>query len=127
MRMSKMSVNIGFTVPPALADRFDRLSREEESTKSEMFRRILRFYLAHREPTKQGSSDPAAWAERLILKAQEEKSRNPLSPSEFLAGIEKAQRYGEQRAKALGIESEEQLNEMLYAERKAKRQAASRS
>lgn len=119
MRMSKMSVNIGFTVPPSMADEFEQLAREERSTKSELFRRMFRVYQTYRNPIKQRADAPETWMERLILEAQEEERRAPMQAGEFMAGIEKAQRYGEQRAKALGIESEEELNKILYAERKA--------
>jgi hypothetical protein len=49
---------------------------------------------------------PAAWVERLIMEAQEEERRKPLSPKEYRAEIERAGRYGAKRAKALGERSE---------------------
>lgn len=125
--MSRISKNIGVTVPPAMADEFEQMAREEQSTKSEMFRRMLRFYQAYRNPIKQRTDNTEGWVERLILEAQEEERQNPMSAKEFAAEIEKAQRYGAERSKALGIQSEEELNEMLYAERKTSRQTARRS
>jgi hypothetical protein len=46
------------------------------------------------------------------------KSIKPIS-EEFMGTIKRIQSYGAKRLKALGIASEEQLDEMLYAEREA--------
>lgn len=119
--MSKVSKNIGFTVPPEMADELERFAREDRSTKSEFFRHMFRVYKTYRNTVRQRTDNTAGWVERLILEAQEEERRDPMPAGEFMTRIEKAQRYGERRAKALGIESEEQLNETLYAERKAAR------
>ena len=62
------------------------------------------------------------WVERLIAEAQEEERRNPISNEEFAASIKSAQQYGAERLKALGITSEEQLNEILSQDREERRQ-----
>jgi metal-responsive CopG/Arc/MetJ family transcriptional regulator len=53
MGMAKTTVNIGFTVPPSMAEEFERLAREEQSTKSELFRRMFRLYQSYREQSEQ--------------------------------------------------------------------------
>jgi hypothetical protein len=126
MSMSRISKNLGFTVPPAMAEEFEQLAREEHSTKSEMFRRMFRLYQSYRKPLKKRLEATNGWAERLILEAQEEERRNPLSDGEFASAIERAQSYGAERSKALGITSEEQVDEILYEDRQERQQAASR-
>lgn len=127
MLMSRISKNIGVTVPPAMADEFEQLAREEQSTKSEMFRRMLRFYQSYRNPIKQRTDNTERWVERLILEAREEERRNPMTAEEFAAETERLMDYGAERSRALGIRSEEELNEILYAERETSRQATRRS
>ncbi len=51
--MSRTTTNIGFTVPPGMAEEFARLSREEQSTKSELFRRMFRLYQRYQEQAEQ--------------------------------------------------------------------------
>lgn len=118
MLMSRVSKNLGFTVPPAMVDEFERVAREERSTKSELFRRMFRFYQSYRTPLKARSDTPDAWVERLILEAQAEERRTPLSAEAFAAEIEGAQHYGAERVQALGLATEEQLNERLYEDRR---------
>lgn len=115
--MARISKNLGFTVSPAMADKFEQVAKREQSTKSELFRRMFRLYLSYVEPIQERSDTPDAWAERLILEAQEQDRQNPISGQAFLAEIEQAQRYGAKRSKALGITSEEALNAILYEER----------
>jgi len=121
MTMARISKNLGFTVPPRMAEEFERVAVEEGSTKSELFRRMFRLYQSYRTPIKKRFEVTDEWVERLILEAQEEERRNPISAEEFAASIKSAQQYGAERLKALGITSEEQLDEILYAERKASR------
>jgi len=64
-----------------------------------------------------------SWVERLISEAQEEERRNPMSAEESAASITRAQQYGAERSKALGITSEEQINEILSQDRQERRQA----
>ena len=131
MIMTRISKNIAFTVPPTMAEEFEQLASEEQSTKSELFRRIFRFYLASRKaPKKQlGNSETNfdVWIEQVIFDAIEEKKTNPMS-DEALCGLdEKLLNYGAERAQALGITSEEQINDIVYEERQKHRQAARRS
>ncbi|BBL77484.1 ribbon-helix-helix protein, CopG family [Methylomagnum ishizawai] len=125
--MSRVSKNLGFTVPPAMAEEFEQLAKAEQSTKSELFRRMVRLYKTYRNPIGQRTDNAEGWVERLILEAQEEERRNPMTAEEFAAETERLMDYGAERSRALGIRSEEELNEMLYAERETSRQATRRS
>lgn len=127
MGMSRVSKNLGFTVPPRMAEEFEQVAVEEGSTKSELFRRMFRLYQTYRKPLKQQGDFTEAWMERLILEAQEEERRNPMSTEAFTAETERLMRYGAERSRALGIQSEEDLNELLYADRQTSRQATRRS
>ena len=77
MSMSRISKNLGFTVPPRMAEEFEQAAREEGSTKSELFRRIFRLYQTYRRPHPSGAeaSTDAGWVERLILETREEERR----------------------------------------------------
>lgn len=109
-----MSKNIGFTVPPRMADDFEQIAIEEGSTKSELFRRMFRLYQSYRAPLQSRGQSSDVWVERLIGEAQEAERRAPMSATEFVSEIDRAQRYGAQRARALGIDSEKQLDNLLY-------------
>ena len=115
--MARTSRNLRFTVPPRMADEFERVAEEEGSTKSELFRRMFRLYQTYRAPLVNRTQAPDAWVERLILEAQEAERRGPLNAKEYSAEMERSQIYGAQRAKALGINSEKELENMLYGKR----------
>jgi hypothetical protein len=124
MNMARTSQNIAFTVPPVMAKEFEQLAQEEQSTKSELFRRIFRFYQSSRRSKKQTSSsetDFDAWVENIIFDAVEEKKSNPMSVEETFETDEKLLRYGAERAQALGITTEEQINDIVYEERQKHR------
>jgi hypothetical protein len=115
--MARISKNLGFTVPPRMAEDFERVATEEGSTKSELFRRMFRLYQSYRTPLKNQELSPDVWVERLIVEAQEAERQSPMSAKEFTTEIERAKRYGTQRAEALGITSRKALDDILYAER----------
>ena len=75
MNMARVnSKNIAFTVPPVMAEEFERLAEEEQSTKSELFRRMFRFYQASRKITqKQQTSENEfnAKVEKVIFETTE--------------------------------------------------------
>lgn len=127
MLMTRISKNIAFTVPPVMADEFERLAREEQSTKSELFRRIFRFYQASRKSSKKQTQDIEinfdAWVERVIFEAVE----NPVSDKELSELDEKLLSYGDQRAQSVGITSEKQINDIVYEERQKHGPTARRS
>lgn len=127
MLMTHFSKNISFTVPPLMADEFQRLAHEEQSTKSELFRRIFRFYQASRKLSEKQTQDIEidfdAWANQVIFEAVE----NPMTDKELCELDEKLLSYGAERAQTLGIMSEEQINDIVYEERQKNRQAVCRS
>lgn len=122
MSMSRLTKIIGFSVPPVLADEVEQIAKEEDRTKSELFREMLRVYRSYRKRQPEPAIDEA-WVMQVINEAQEEERRTPISAEEFAAAIERGQRYGAERLKVLGMDkmTEEEFNEMLYAERKASR------
>ena len=125
--MARVSKNVGFTVPPRMAEEFERLAREEGSTKSELFRRMFRLYQSYQRPLEQRGLGSAAWVERLLAEAQDEERHSPLRDEEFRAGMEQARRYGTERARVLGVTSEEDINTIVYEERQRKQNASRRS
>lgn len=118
--MTRLTKILSFSVPPVLADEVKQIAQEEKRTNSELFREMLRVYRAYRKKQPEPAIDEA-WALQLIREAQEEELRAPLSAEEFATGVKRAQRYGAKRLNTLGITTEEQLNDMLYAERKTPR------
>lgn len=123
--MSRITKIIGFSVPPVLADEVEQIAREEKRTKSELFREMLRVYRSYRKRQPEPAIDEA-WVMQVIREAQEEERRNPMSAEEFAAESERLMRYGAERSKALGITSEEEINDIVYEERQKHRQAARR-
>lgn len=127
MNMARVSKNLGFTVPPVMAEEFERLASEEGSTKSELFRRMFRLYKSYRTPLERRGFDTGSWVERLLAEAQAEEERVPLRVEEFRAGIGRATQYGAERAESVGISSEEEINTLVYEERQKNRNASRRS
>ena len=72
--MAKTTVNIGFTVPPGMAEAFERLAREEQSTKSELFRRMFRLYQSYRGQAEQSEKKRL---ERVLQPGQPEGGESP--------------------------------------------------
>ncbi len=127
MSVARVSRNLGFTVPPGMAEEFERLAREEGSTKSELFRRMFRLYQSYRTPPKSRGGTAVAWVERLLAEAQTEERQSPLSDEAFEEGMERAMRYGAERANVIEISSPEDVNDIVYEERYGNRGASRRS
>lgn len=53
MYMARMSKMVGFTVPPEMAEELESIAREEQRTKSELFREMFRVYRNHRRQRQQ--------------------------------------------------------------------------
>ncbi len=47
--MARTAVTVGFSVPPEIAEKVERIAREEGRSKSELFREMVRTYEAQRE------------------------------------------------------------------------------
>lgn len=127
MTMARVSKNLGFTVPPRMAEEFERVALEEGSTKSELFRRMFRLYQSYRKPIKRQFEATDTWVERLILEAQEEERRNPMTAEAFKAESKRLAGYGEERLNAMGLagltdeQLMDQVNDIIHAERQKRR------
>lgn len=64
---------------------------------------MFRLYQSYRNPLQSRAQAHEVWVERLILEAQEVERRHPLGVEDFRAEIQQAQRYGAERAKAVGM------------------------
>jgi hypothetical protein len=118
MAVSRLTKNLGFSVPPRMAEEFERVAAKEGSTKSELFRRMFRLYQSYR-PTFAGRGQSAeAWVERLILEAREAEREGPLSAQEFARETDALRQYSAERARALGIAAEEDVDHIVYAARR---------
>lgn len=129
--MARIVKNLAFTVPPAMAEEFERLALEEHSSKSELFRRIFRFYQASRKTARQDSNDDEArfdvWVEKIIFDAIEEKKTQPLDAAALSEVDDALLLYGAQQATSVGISTEEQVNDIIHEERQKRRHAARRT
>ena len=131
MSMSRLTKIIGFSVPPVLADEVEQIAREEQRTKSELFREMLRVYRSYRKKQPEPAID-TAWVMQVIREAQEEERHNPMSAEAFKTESARLARYGEERLKAMGMDelTEDQfmdrVNDIIHEERQKRRQAASR-
>ena len=55
--MTRMTRMVGFSIPPTMAEEFERMAEEEQRTKSELFREMFRVYRNYRlEKQKEGTS-----------------------------------------------------------------------
>ena len=117
MTVSRITKNLGFSVPPRMAQEFERVAAEEGSTKSELFRRMFRLYQSYRRPLARRGQSAEAGVGRLILEAQEAERVSPLSAEEFAQETDALREYGAKRARAIGITSEEDLDQLIYATR----------
>lgn len=99
--MSKTTETVGFSVPPPLARKIEKIAKAERRTKSELFREMLRIYKRYRQQRERKEDE--AWMMKLIKEAQEEQKKNPMSPEELLQEFEASARYGAAQAKKLGI------------------------
>jgi Ribbon-helix-helix protein, copG family len=121
MTVARATKNIGFTVPPSMAEEFEEVAKEEQSTKSELFRRMFRFYKAARRPRGKQGADFNAWIDKVIFDALEEKRTSPMS-DEALADLEHAV-FVATRSTPFSNMSEEEIDRIVYEERKTRRQA----
>jgi metal-responsive CopG/Arc/MetJ family transcriptional regulator len=98
--MSRTSKIVAFSVPPAMVKEVETLAKEECSTKSELFREMVRVFRRYRA---QRDRDEERWILNVIAEAKAEQAKNPKSMEELLAEDERLVRYGQQQAKKLGI------------------------
>src|SRR5919198_5625854 len=110
--------HVGFTVPPPIAEEFERIARKEQRTKSELFREMFRVYRSYRKRQPEPEIDDE-WVMQAIREAQEEQERNPMTPDELVAEFKELARYGARQAKKVGIdvEDDEVINRLVHEER----------
>jgi metal-responsive CopG/Arc/MetJ family transcriptional regulator len=118
MSTTQTMKNVGFTVPPSMAEEIDRMARKEHRTKSEFFRRMFTLYRTYKKQLEQAEEEQF---ERMIdgviaeaLKAQEE-GRPLMTDEEFTAESKRLMEYGASQAKKLGIhvEDDEEINRII--------------
>ena len=118
MSTTQTMKNVGFTVPPAMADEIEQMAKKEHRTKSEFFRRMFTLYRTYRKQLEEAEEEQF---ERMVdgviaeaLKAQEE-GRPLMTDEEFTAESKRLMEYGANQAKKLGInvEDDEEINRII--------------
>ena len=118
MSTTQTMKNVGFTVPPAMAEEIEQMAKKEHRTKSEFFRRMFTLYRTYRKQLEEAEEEQF---ERMIdeviaeaLKAQEE-GRSLMTDEEFTRESKRLMEYGAKKAKELGIdvENDEVINQMV--------------
>ena len=74
--MTRMTRMVGFSIPPTMAEEFERMAEEEQRTKSELFREMFRVYRNHRLQQRQEGTD----LDRPKIPAVEETPATPPTP-----------------------------------------------
>jgi metal-responsive CopG/Arc/MetJ family transcriptional regulator len=123
MSTTQTMKNVGFTVPPTMADEIEQMAQEEHRTKSELFREMLRVYRSYRKRHPEPEIDEE-WVMQVIREAQEEEKRNPMTDEEFMEESRKLAEYGARQAKKLGIDAEddEVINRIIHDVRARQRE-----
>jgi hypothetical protein len=117
MSTAQTMKNVGFTVPPAMADEIERMAKKEHRTKSEFFRRMFTLYRTYRKQLEQAEEEQF---ERMVNEAIAEGLREKEHPTMTDEEVEKIEqelmRYGAAQAKKLGInvEDDEVVNRMVH-------------
>ena len=120
MKMGRITKVIGFSAPPAMVEEFEQLAQDEGRTKSELFREMLRLYRTYRKQREQAE---AAQLDQLVERALREAQESPMTEEEKDKTERALARYGARKAKALGIEDEEDIDHIIYEARKREREA----
>jgi|SRR5215813_2768498 len=114
MDMASVRKVIGFSVPPSMEREVEAMAKQEQRTKSELFREMFRVYKRFRKQRERQEDD---WVETLIAEAKAEQAANPMSVEELLKESEDLARYGAAQAKKLGITPKD-VNRIIYESRK---------
>jgi hypothetical protein len=108
MAMTRTVKNVGFTVPPSMAEELEQMAAEERRTKSELFREMFRVYRLYRKQIEKAEEEKLEeLVHRALSEGQEEKERKPRGREELMAESERLARYGAEQAKKLAIQEEE--------------------
>src|SRR5262245_48972566 len=119
--MSRVTETIGFSVPPPIARRVERMAKAERRTKSELFREMVRVY--ERYSAERERFD-ASWVTRVLEETQAAERRHPTPPEAMKRDSEELRRYGVAHAKKLGIKTKD-VDTVIHAHRARRRHAGS--
>lgn len=100
MSVARQYKTLGFSVPPTMAARIDKIVRERQFTRSEFFREMFRLWEKENRPDP--DSDEAIM--RLFAEVKEEERRNPTPLEESLRSFEEMRQDLQHRAKVLSLE-----------------------
>jgi hypothetical protein len=112
--------NVGFTVPPAMAEEIDRMAHEEHRTKSEFFRRMFTLYRTYREQLEQAEEEQfERMIDEAIAEGLREKEHPTMTTEEILRESKSLAEYGARQAQKLGIDvdDDEVINRIVHEER----------
>ena len=98
--MGRTAKVIGFSVPPVLVQEVEQIAKEEQRSKSELFREMVRIYKRYRQ---QKALDEDRWIMNLIREAQEEQIKNPMTQDDLIKEDQRLTHYGEKQAKKTGL------------------------
>lgn len=118
--MARTTKNVGFTVPPSMADEFELVAKKEGRTKSELFRAMFRLYSTYR--SKRDEIDEA-WVMGVVEEAEAEQAQSPMSREELTEESKRLSRYGARQAKRKNIASKD-VDAIVHEERKKRRSNA---
>ena len=126
MVMTRTTKILGISVPPPIVKEYEEVARAEHRTKSEMFREVFRFYRTYH---KQVERVEEARFQRMVdeviaetIKAQEE-GRSLMTEEAAEKLEQELLRYGEQQAKKVGIniEDDKEINRIMHKVRARRR------
>lgn len=110
--MSRTYKTVGFSIPPAIAERIERTAVARNMTRSELFREMFRVW--ERETRLDPDSDEAIL--KLAAEEKEKERLNPTTVEERLREFEEIRRNLLERAHSLGLSVTED-GEILEKER----------
>jgi hypothetical protein len=120
MSTAQIMKNVGFTVPPAMADEIEQMAQEEHRTKSELFREMLRVYrMYHKQLERAEEEQFQHMIDEAIAEGLREKENPTMTEEELMEESRKLAEYGAQQAKKLGInvEDDEEINRIIHGVR----------
>ncbi len=113
---SRTTKILGFSVPPAVLKEVEGMAKEEQRTKSELFREMVRVYKRYRD---QQERDEERWITNIIAEAKIEQQKNPLSAAEMIREGDRFAQYGKKQAKKLGVKTKN-VNNIIHEFRKSR-------
>jgi predicted transcriptional regulator len=117
--MPRVTETIGFSVPPPIARRVERMAKAERRTKSELFREMVRVY--ERYSAERERFD-ASWVKGVIEETQAEERRHPTPPEVMKRDSEELRLYGIAQTKKLGLKTKD-VDTIIHAHRARRKHA----